>query len=71
MKESKWIHETYLDVIVIFEPILHVAEELEDVQSVDAGVQEGVHALEGSLAKVKSVIYLVFEWSHLNLHGAK
>jgi hypothetical protein len=52
---------------VILEPVLDVTEELEDVQSVDTCVQEGVHALEGSLAKVKSVIYLVFKRSHLNL----
>ena len=71
MKILLWIQETYLDVVVIFKPVLNVTEELEDVQSVDASVQEGVHALEGSLAKVKPVIDLVFERSHLNLQTAK
>ena len=50
----KWSEKilTYLDVVVIFETVLNVRQELEDVQPVHAGVQQGVHALEGSLAKV-------------------
>ena len=39
----------HLDVVVVLEAVLYVAEELEDVEAVHARVQQGVHALEGSL----------------------
>ena len=52
---------------MVFESVLNVAEEFENVDPVDARVQQGVHALEGRLAKVQAVVNLVLEGSHLNL----
>jgi hypothetical protein len=52
---------------VILESVLDVAEELEDVDPVDARLQEGVHALEGRLTKVKAIVHLVLEGAHLDL----
>ena len=59
--------EPDLNVVVVLETVLDVAEELEDVDSVDAGVEQGVHALEGSFAEVKAVVNLVLERTHLDL----
>ena len=33
-------------------------EELEYIEPVNAGLQEGVHALEGRLAQVQAVVHL-------------
>jgi hypothetical protein len=52
---------------MVFKTVLNVCEELEDVQPVHACVQQGVHALEGSLAKIQAVINLVFERAHFHL----
>jgi len=52
---------------MVFESVLHVAEELKDVDPVDASVQQSVHAFEGGLAKVQAVVDLVLEGPHLNL----
>lgn len=42
-------------------------EELEDVKSIEAAVQERIHALKCSLSDVQPIIHCVFEWPHLNL----
>jgi len=52
---------------MVFESILNVAEELEDVDPVDASVQQSVHALKGGLAKIQAIVDLVLEGTHLNL----
>ena len=57
----------HLDVVVVFEAVLDVAEELEDVEAVDARVEEGVHALERRLPQVEAVVHLVLERTHLHL----
>ena len=57
----------HLNVVVVLEAVLHVAEKLEDVETVNARVEEGVHALEGRLPKVEAVVDLVLERTHLHL----
>lgn len=57
-----------LDVIVVLESVLHVVQEGEDVDPVQAAVQQSVHALERSLPQVQAVIHSVFERTHLHLH---
>lgn len=57
-----------LDVIVVLESVLHMVQEGEDVNPVQAAVQQSVHALERSLSQVQAVIHGVFERTHLHLH---
>ena len=57
----------HLDVVVVFEAVLDVAEELEDVEAVHARAEKGVHALEGRLPKVEAVVDFVLERPHLHL----
>ena len=56
-----------LDVVVILETVLNMGEELKDVESVDASVEQGVHAFKSGLAEVESIINFVLKRSHLNL----
>lgn len=58
-----------LDVIVVLETVFYVVEEGEDVNSVQAAVQQSVHALECSLPQVQTIIHRVFERTHLHLHA--
>ena len=48
----------HLDVVVVLEAVLDVSQKLEDVQPVDARLEECVHALEGRLAQVQAVVHL-------------
>lgn len=57
----------YSNIVMIFQAILDVAQELEHVQLVQTGLHEGVHALKGCLAQVQPIIHCVFEWPHLHL----
>lgn len=59
--------QSHLDVVVVLQAVLHVVEEGEDVESVQAAVQQSVHALERSLPQVQTVIHCVFEGTHLHL----
>ena len=42
-------------------------EEFEEIQFVEAGVEERVHAFEGGFAEVQPVVDRVFEGTHLHL----
>lgn len=57
-----------LDVVVVLQAVLHVVEEGEDVDPVQAAVQQRVHALKRGLPQVQPVIHCVFERTHLHLH---
>ena len=41
----------HLDVVVVVESVLHVLQELEDVDAVEARVEQRVHALERRLVE--------------------
>ena len=56
-----------LDVVMVLEAVLYVVQEGEDVDSVQAAVQQSVHALERSLPQVQPVVHRVFEGTHLHL----
>lgn len=53
---------------MVLQAVLYVVEEGEDVDPVQAAVQQSVHALERSLPQVQTVIHRVFERTHLHLH---
>lgn len=57
----------HFDVVMVPEAALHVLQEDVDIDTVQAGLQEGVHALERGLADVQPVIHRVFEGAHLHL----
>lgn len=61
---------THPDVIVIFETFLYMIEELQDVQPLQAAVQQRVHTLKSCFAHIQTIIHCVFEWTHLHLHHA-
>ena len=44
-----WGGVCHLDIVVVFQSIFHVAEELEYIKSVEARVQQRVHAFERRL----------------------
>lgn len=56
-----------LDVIMVLQSVLHVVQEGEDIDPVQATVQQSVHALERSLPQVQTIIHSVFERTHLHL----
>lgn len=56
---------------MVLQTVLHVVEEGEDVESVQAAVQQSVHTLERSLPKVQPIIHRVFEGSHLHLQSSR
>lgn len=62
--------QTDLDVVVVLQPVLYVVQEGEDVQPVQAAVQQSIHALERSLPQVQPVVHRVFEGTHLHLRTA-
>ena len=55
------------DVGMVLQAVLHMAQEVEDVDAIEAGVQQGVHAFERDLAQVEPIILHVFEGAHLHL----
>lgn len=56
---------------MVLQPILHVVQELADVQLAQAALQQRVHALEGSLPHVQPIIYSVLEGPHLHLQEGR
>lgn len=67
MREAR-AHEVgeHLDVVVVAQPVLHVPQELEHVEAVQARAQQRVHALERRLAQVQPVVHRVLERAHLD-----
>ena len=57
----------HLDVIVIFETVFHVVQELEDVNAVQTRVQKSVHAFKGRLSQVQTIVNCMLERAHLDL----
>lgn len=68
LRESR-THEVseHFDVVVVPQTVLHVAQELAHVQPVQARAQQRVHAFEGGLAQIQSVVYGVLERTHFYL----
>lgn len=56
----------HLDVVMVSESILHVIQELENVQSVKTRVQQGIHALKRCFSKIQSVVHRMLERTHLD-----
>lgn len=65
------LFSTHPDVIVIFESFLHVIEELQDVQPLQAAVQQSVHTLERCLTHIQTIVHCVFERTHLHLQRTR
>ena len=57
----------HFDVVVVFEAQFDVVEEFENIESVQARVEKRVHALEGGLAQVQSVVDRVLKRTHFHL----
>ena len=55
------------DFCANLEPILDMIKEFEEIKFIETSVEERVHALEGGLAEVQSVVHRVFERTHLHL----
>jgi len=49
----------HLNIVVVLQPVLHMVQELEDVQTVQTRVQQCVHALKGSLELWNKLKYKV------------
>lgn len=58
---------TYFNVIVVFQAFLNVIQKLKDIQTVQAAVQQSVHAFKRRLTDIQPIIYRVLEGAHLNL----
>ena len=57
---------TYLNIVVVPQAILNVVEKLKDVESIEARLEESIHALKRSLPQVQPVINSVLKRTHLN-----
>lgn len=62
-----FLGSTHPDVIVIFEAFLHMIQKLQDVQRLQAAVQERVHTLKRRFTQIQTVVHCVFERTHLHL----
>jgi hypothetical protein len=58
---------SYPDVIVVLQSILHMVQELTDVQLAQAALQQRVHALKGCLPHIQPIVHCVPEGPHLHL----
>lgn len=58
---------SYPDVIVVLQAVLHVVQELADVQLAQAALEQRVHALEGCLPHIQPIVHRVLKGPHLHL----
>ena len=56
----------HLDIIMVIQAVLHMAQELKDINTIQARVQQCVHALKCCLTNIQAIINGVLEWSHLH-----
>lgn len=64
-------HSFYPNVIVILQSILHMVQVLIDIQSVEAALQQCIHAFKSSFPHVKAIIHCMLEWPHFYLKQEK
>ena len=62
---------SYPDVIVVLQAVLYVVQELADVQLAQTALEQRVHALEGCLPHVQTIIHCVFKGPHLHLQEGR
>lgn len=58
---------SYPDIIVVLQAILHVVQELTDVQLAQAALEQRVHALKGRLPHIQPIVHCVLKGPHLHL----
>lgn len=61
----------YPDIIVVLQAILHVVQELADVQLAQAALKQRVHALKGRLPHVQPVVHCVLKGPHFHLQEGR